>query len=629
MLGDNAVIVVENIRRSAERGLPVRRAVLEGAARVGVPAAVSTATNVAVFLPVLTLDGVGRQLFGQMAVAMTVSLLVSLLVATTLVPVLVDRLPWTGGIRTGSAPSDPQIRWLTNLLGWAIRRRVVVVAIAGSAMGAGMLYAAFLPTGGTPVMDDTSLTVTMDFPPATPQNDLLHHVRSFERRLLTLTGVQWLRLESGTLEESDSWAAEGSSSTRVVASIESDAGADIRPLQDRIRSWTRIMEGQVAGLRTAVGPRATPFDRLLEFGSRGIAIRFTGLQEGDWSRRSQELLDAVASVRGIADIAHSGTSSIDEKVILPDAESAAQHGVPLHRVEAAIASFQSDPFLLPHEGGYLPVRLSVGNDPSRSNAETILRGRISTDRRILVMGSLVHAGWRPNSADLCREDGRRVHLVTANAAGRAPADVVTDLATVLARVALPPGATVRVGVLSREASDSASSALLAVFLSVLLMYMILAAEYESLILPLIVLASSPLAFVGAVAALALWGEPLGILSLAGLIITVGAVDNDAVIALDLIAEKIRAGKDRSLAIVEGMLERLRPIVVTSLTTVLGVLPLLFQSGNGSVLVRSLAIPLAGGLVASTIATVAVIPSLIALAGDRLHLFPRAGPGRAG
>ncbi len=107
MLGDNAVIVVENIRRSVERGLPAHRAVLEGAARIGVPAAVSTATNVAVFLPVLTLDGVGRQLFGQMAVAMTVSLLVSLLVATTLVPVLVDRFPWTGGIRTGSVPSGP------------------------------------------------------------------------------------------------------------------------------------------------------------------------------------------------------------------------------------------------------------------------------------------------------------------------------------------------------------------------------------------------------------------------------------------------------------------------------------------------------------------------------------------
>ena len=162
---------------------------------------------------------------------------------------------------------------------------------------------------------------------------------------------------------------------------------------------------------------------------------------------------------------------------------------------------------------------------------------------MVAMGSLAQAGWRTHSAELCREDGRRVHLVTANAAGRAAADVVSDLASVLERVALPPGATVRVGVLSREAADSAGSAVLAIFLSVVLMYMILAAEYESVLLPLIVLASSPLAFVGAVAALALWGEPLGILSLAGLIITVGAVDNDAVIALDLIAEKIRAGKD--------------------------------------------------------------------------------------
>lgn len=290
----------------------------------------------------------------------------------------------------------------------------------------------------------------------------------------------------------------------------------------------------------------------------------------------------------------------------------------MDQVEAALQSLRGtdNRTLLPLENGAVQVRCVFAGTQGDRGAAAVLEEKVDAGGRLVPLRALVTSGWEERPSELYREDGRRVFLVTANAAGRPEAEVIADLRVALSRLSLPGGAAAAVGMSSREAADSTGSLWVALLLSFVLMYILFAAEYGSALLPLVVLASSPLAFVGAVAAMAVAGEPMGVLSLAGLIITVGAVDNDAVIAVDLIARYARSGTPWSTSIVRGMMMRLRPILITSLTTVLGVVPLLFQSGSGSVLVRSMAIPLAGGLVASTAATLLVIPALLAVVGSR-------------
>jgi len=627
MLGDNAVIVVENIRRYVDRGLPVRQAVMDGATRITIPAAVSTLTNVAVFLPVLFLDGVGRRLFGEMAVSMSAALLVSLVVATTLVPMLMDRFPSAAHPRGRRQLRATAGRIVAGYIRWSMQRNRLVVAAATGVLVASTVVAFGLEPETSPALDDAALSLTLDFPPSTPLREMLDRIEPFESSLSAVPGIAGVYTEIGTPEEADVWSVGSSSPQRVCMLLVLDRGAQAGQVSDRVRRSTERLARQVVGLRTSLGPRSTSFDRLLDLGNRRIALRITGVEDDAWARTSADVRRLVAAVPGVFDVTAPDDSPVTPAGVLCDWDAAGRLGIPASLVEAALDAYRGLTFPLPvtDDGQSIHVRFTVGEGNKPTGPETVRRGWIVEGGGMVSLGALVKNGWVSRNTEMRREDGHRVFLVTANCTPGMTSRAFAGLREAVGRAALPPGSAISVGLSSREASDSTAGIWVAMALSVAVMYLLLAAEYASALLPLVILASSPIAFVGAVAALALTGEPAGILSLAGLIITLGAVDNDAVIAIDLIAEKVRAGDSLVGATVEGMMVRMRPILVTSLTTILGIAPLLMRTGSGSVLVRSLAIPLTGGLIASTIATVMVIPAVIALAGTRLRLFPAMTP----
>jgi len=221
--------------------------------------------------------------------------------------------------------------------------------------------------------------------------------------------------------------------------------------------------------------------------------------------------------------------------------------------------------------------------------------------------------WRETEGygEIWREGQQRVHVLAANVSGRSVGSVVSDLETIAEGLRLPPGYTIAVGGENEEIRESFRGLSIVILLSLCLVFMILAAEYESILYPLVILLTSPLAFIGAILAMVLTGQHFNVISLVGLVIMIGAVDNDAVILVDLITELRREGAGVREAILRGMSQRLRPILMTTATTVLGVIPLVFEFGRGSELVRALTTPLVGGLVASTFFTVAVIPVVYA------------------
>jgi HAE1 family hydrophobic/amphiphilic exporter-1 len=197
--------------------------------------------------------------------------------------------------------------------------------------------------------------------------------------------------------------------------------------------------------------------------------------------------------------------------------------------------------------------------------------------------------------------------MVANVAGSPVGSVVDDIQQRVAGLSLPSGYSVAVGGENEEMRESFRSLLLIILLSLFLVYMILAAEYESILYPLVIILTSPLAFVGAIFAMALAGQNYNVMSLIGIVIMTGAVDNNAVIAVDIITDLRRKGVGLHEAVMQGMKLRLRPILMTTTTTVLGVIPLVFEFGTGSELVRALTIPLVGGLIASTFFTLVTIP----------------------
>jgi HAE1 family hydrophobic/amphiphilic exporter-1 len=215
----------------------------------------------------------------------------------------------------------------------------------------------------------------------------------------------------------------------------------------------------------------------------------------------------------------------------------------------------------------------------------------------------------------------------ANVSGRPVGSVVRDLEEVASRLHLPPGYEIRIGGENQEIRESFEDLILVILLSLLLVFMILAAEYESIRYPLVIILTSPLAAIGAILAMAATGQHFNVMSLVGVVIMIGAVDNDAVIVVDLITDLRRKGNGVRDAIVQGMQQRLRPILMTTATTVLGIIPLAFEFGEGSELVRALTVPLVGGLFSSTLFTVVTIPVVYAYV-DRWGSRPIVPPVRA-
>jgi hydrophobic/amphiphilic exporter-1 (mainly G- bacteria), HAE1 family len=198
-------------------------------------------------------------------------------------------------------------------------------------------------------------------------------------------------------------------------------------------------------------------------------------------------------------------------------------------------------------------------------------------------------------------------VLVANVQGRSVGSMVADLEHAAASLGLPAGYEMRIGGENQEIADSFRSLIIVIVLSLFMVFMILAAEYESIVYPLVILLTSPLAAIGAIFGMALAGQHFNVMSLVGLVIMIGAVDNDAVIVVDVIIGLRREGLAMREAILRGMRQRLRPILMTTATTVLGIIPLIFEFGTGSELVRALTVPIVGGLITSTVASILVIP----------------------
>ena len=641
MLGDNGTIVAENTRRLIEEGKPFHKAILEGAGGVNLAVTASTLTNIAVFLPVLLLDGVASRLFAQMAATMTIALLVSLVVAVTIVPLVLCRFPGDrrGSLNFEGTPVDRMLRRAEDVsrrranicVRWSLGHTVHVLAAAGTGLIAATLVAFRMDSASTPSLDNSCITVSLDFPHGTSLHDVRTHVIGLESVLARDAGVFSLHSEIGIVDGADIWNASFSSAGHVFLTVRVHPDVNFSDLMRRTRKVVAALEKEVHGLRAAVRPRYTTMDHLLGTGTNEIAVRIIGVSDETSDEVTDRVVQVMRNVQGVVDLIVPPRPTIAECRFLVDERRIARLGIDASIVVQEILS-KAEAYggvVTADADDRVPIRVLLGSGMPDDPVEELLAGSVKRGSRLVPVRSTVEVQWVPLHGEVYREDRQRVVIVTANVAEQSTAGVIREIQETLEHTVMPRGSVARVGMFSREAAESTGKAWFAVLLSLVLVYVILAVQYESYVLPLVVLLSSPLAFVGSIAAMVITGEPLTVVSIVGLAITVGAVDNDAVVAVDIIAAKMRQGENLQTAIIAGMDMRLRPIVVTSATTVMGFLPLLFQAGSGSAIVRALATPLAGGIIASTLATILVIPAAVLLAGDRPYQMGRKVPSPHG
>jgi HAE1 family hydrophobic/amphiphilic exporter-1 len=614
MLGDNALIVVEHMVRRGDHAPDERR-------RITGALSASTLTNIAVFLPVLLIEGAWSELFRDTAVTMSVSLIVSLLIAVTLVPLLFQwhspisstkNRSLSSRLREISETLNASTRTYVDLyLGWALQHRVLVMLIVLGTVLVSAMLSLSIPSSDAPGIDRRHLILSLTMPGGTPRDMIMASTAAVEKTISALHGVTGVYSCIGFAGEHDYAGGNRSAISHASLEMEIDDRTGVDTLMHRTRGCLERLLEQYPGMEYNLGIRPTTFEKMLRSHQNDIVVAISGEDRLIRGSIAAEWLKHMRNVGGMVDVYPIPRGGRPEFRITIDREKVSQCGLSIKQTADHIVELLRGREVAAVEevDSRVSIRVQLERDMT---LQGLLSSRVLSGSRTVPVRDLVTCRQVGGVEEIRHEGQRRVHLLAGSVAGRSIAAVAHQLTVRAASTHLPEGYTISVGGKAADIRESVRGLLVVAALSVLLMYMILAVQYESLLSPVVILLTGPLAFTGAILAMVITGQDYNIMSLVGLVIMIGAVDNDAVIAVDVIDAFRRGGHALDAAIGLGMKERLRPILLTTGTTVLGILPLLWQGWTGTNMIRSLTIPLVGGLIASTGFTLVAIPVVYSL-----------------
>lgn len=623
LLMDNSIVVVENIVRHRELGCAAAEAAARGAEEVAAPVTASTLTTVATFAPVAHAGGVAGELFAALALSVAAALATSVAVALVLVPALAAR--WPPRPRGGRGASVRAERFGTRLLygyEWAVslalgHRRLVAAACAGL-VAATVAVAWSLPRAVLPAVEQGEFRLTIALPRGTPLERTDSTMRRADSLLRALPGVASVFGRAGRVDPHDGAGPDAGGPHLAVLDVRTAAGVRLEHVVARARRELVSLDGAIT---FHPAERSTPLGRLVgRDGDGNVELRVVGNDSRAAEAHASRLVHRLATVPSLARIRVDATDGSPELRVGVDRERAAAFGVRPADVAAAVAERgrRMHAGTLATEAGPVPVAVSVR--PAGGSAHAAL-GQANVDGIPIAALATLTLGDGP--AEIRRVAGERALSLRGETSPRALRAVLAAVRAIADSVPPPPGLRVEIGGDSERVARAFAGLLGAFAVAVGLAYLVLAAEFESLLHPLTVLLSVPLALAGAVAALWITGAGLNAVSLIGCIVLVGIVDNDAVVKVDFILRMRRAGLGVREATLAAGRTRLRPILINTVTALLGLLPMALALGPGAALQAPLAIALVGGLFTGTVLTLVVIPVAFSLVEDARLAWRRA------
>jgi HAE1 family hydrophobic/amphiphilic exporter-1 len=643
MLVDNSIVVLESIARRRRQGLDLRTAAVEGASEVGAAVTASTLTTVAVFLPIVFVEGIAGQLFRDQALTVTFSLLASLVVAVSLIPMLSalgggrqrDDAPAASG---QEPPADAALRVsdrsaiftlgafsrvYDRLLGGALSRRAVTLSVAFALFAASVWGFGRLGVELIPELSEGEFFFEAELPEGTSLVAADRVVQRMEAAAAAQPGVALnyatVGSRSGAGGVTTNTRGENLGQLNVVLTDRGDEDLELRTAEALRDSFARIPDLQSRFGRPAYFTLKTPVEVEL-YGDDLDLLR-------DYSLEVARRLEAVD---GLVDVRSSLEAGNPELQVVFDRERLAALGLDMATLSQALQDRVQGavPTRFREQDRQIDIRVR-NREADRANLEDVrslvVPGPGGEPLRLVTVAD-VRLDRGP--AEIHRLQQQRAAVVAANLDGRSLGGAVADVEAVLAGTPPPEGVTVELGGQKEEMEVSFASLRFALALAVFLVYLVMAATFESFLHPLIVLFTIPLALVGVVAALLLTGTTVTVIVLIGAVMLVGIVVNNAIVLIDTINRYRRGGLEKTEAILRAGHARLRPILMTTFTTVLGLLPMAISFGQGSELRSPLAITVAGGLLLSTLLTLLVIPAAYSAVPSRVPVQEDAGASRA-
>lgn len=605
LLLDNSTVVVENIARLREAGLDAWKAACQGTAEVAGPITASTLTTVAVFLPITFVEGLAGRLFRDQSLAIVCSVLSSLLVALTAVPLIAARDRTVTPDFTGQA-GGLVLRGYERLLDLAVRRRWATLAVTGLLLALTAVMALRLPREIVPEEEEGRVRVGLTLPTDADVELVSERAREIETAAAGWPEVRHVLADLGERDDArldlDPRPVYRGDLTLVLAP--GATSADVLP---RLRGL-----GLSPDAALEARPVRPQLDALLAGSDVDLEIDLVAGNRSDAERSLGPLTAALRGRRELVNLARTDPEGVPAYRLELDRDAISRFGVQpavlQTYLEAAARGREATRLRTVNEE--VPVVLHAA---AVDSIERLLAERIPAASGLLPLGGFVRAEPVHLPAVLLRSRQGPVIRLTADVApGTALQEAVQAVEETAEKASLPPSVRVRVG----GANESFRASLIAVgqslLLSLLLVYLILAAQFESLLQPLVILSAVPLAAVGVVFCLALTGQSWNLMSLTACVVVVGIVDNDAIVKVDFINQARRSGLSMVEAIHAAGRNRFRPIVMNTLTTVLGLLPMSLGLGQGGGLQAPLAITIVGGLLSATALTLVVVPVIYML-----------------
>jgi HAE1 family hydrophobic/amphiphilic exporter-1 len=609
LLVDNAIVVAEAGARLRDQGMDPATAAREAGEEVAGPLIAGTLTTLLVFGPIVFVQGLAAALFRDLSLSVVTSLTASLVLALTLMPVMMARRRAPAGAHHGA----PHQKWgqragarMTDIyehgMEWSLDHPRRVFGIALVSVGLMALLASRLPKEILPQVDEGVVVADLTLPEGTAIEETVRQAGRLEKAAESLGSAEvYARIGAATDEEVLSGADPGSSSTaQLIIPVPDGKHAD---------EFAAVLRARVPDL--AAGALAIDLAGQTEFGSligrEGRLVRVevgaprlvTAAAWADTVRRAMATLPRLSDVRE----AQRGTQPMVE--ISLERRRIAERGIDVQAVAQALA------------GGLGGVSASELRETDRrtpitvrlaGNANEDLAAALQTTIRGVPVGELVSVREVRAPIEVVRVNQRPVTIVEASVETGGTARASTDVATLLGTLSAPPGVTWTLSGADQERRRTSRELLLVALLSVALVFLVLAGEFASFSIPLVIMLTVPLAAAGGIVVLWLTGQSLNAVSMIGMVVMIGIADNDAVVKLDAIRRFREQGVPLRQAIIAGGRQRLRAIAMTSLTTIVGVLPLVFGFGSGGELYQPLAAGIIGGSISATLVTFFLMPT---------------------
>jgi HAE1 family hydrophobic/amphiphilic exporter-1 len=625
LIVDNAIVVLENMVRIRESGKDLKTSALTGTRQVSGAIIASTLTTSVIFLPVVFMQTVSGMLFKELALVVVFALICSLLVALSLVPMLGSRFLTIKQVRNNSNTMRARLgawyeRVENNYSRWleiAIHHRKMVFAVTGVLLVIATIMWQFLPVELAPQTDADEIDVDLEMAQGTNiavVNEYLHELEQIVKETTPMDQIRHVSVEIRPGDAEVELALYGADQRTINSFV----------LADQIR---QNVSGNIPGAEIRVQAQSGLWILRRLFGSGGaeaIQVELRGYDLILAKQLAMNLQDIMERVPEITDVRISRREGRPEQNLIVDREKIADLGLSVsqvaHIIQTNVGGSRAGVF---REGGEeFPIVVRLQPDDRLS---TLDLGNVSlrTNRgQILPVSAVVRTDRRRSPTDIERIDGQRVTVITANLeSGAALGDVIDKLRDELRNFILPKGFSLVFSGEYEEQQKAQSDFFLSIMMAVILIYMVMAAQFERFLDPLIVMFSVPLAIIGVVPTLLLTGTTLNIQSLMGIVMLIGIVVNNAIVLVDYINLMRR---EEHLNITEAVLlsgrRRLRPILMTTFTTVLGMLPLAFGTGAGGEIQASLARAVIGGLTMSTLITLVLIPSAYISVHELLDRF---------